>query len=116
MNTKELIIRLIKEELRNKRLMHSLEELGFDCTFFTLNISRVVLELAGFSAITDEMQDWYFQQIEKALVEITFWNLNEKLDKWALTIYVELLEKRLKGKSSPQKDVVTNESVSHALP
>jgi len=116
MNTKELIIRLIKEELRNKRLMHSLEELGFDCTFFTLNISRVVLELAGFNEITDEMQDWYFQQIEKALVEITFWNLNEKLDKWVLTIYVELLEKRLKGKSSPQKNVVTNESVSHALP
>jgi len=115
MNTKELIIRLIKEELRNKRLMYSMEELGFDCSFFTLKISRVILELAGFSEITDEMHDWYFQQIEKALSEITFWNLKEMLNKWSLIIYVELLEKRLKEKSLPQKNVVTNESVSHTL-
>lgn len=115
MNTKELIIRLIKEELRNKRLMHSLEELGFDCTFFTLKISRVILELAGFSEITDEILDWYFQQVEKALVEITFWNLNEMLDKWSLTIYVELLEKRLKGKSSSQNEVIANVSIGQTL-
>ncbi|MBN2523833.1 MAG: hypothetical protein JXB24_11210 [Bacteroidales bacterium] len=95
--------------------MHSLEELGFDCTFFTLKISRVILELAGFSEITDEILDWYFQQVEKALVEITFWNLNEMLDKWSLTIYVELLEKRLKGKSSSQNEVIANVSIGQTL-
>jgi len=42
MNTEKLIIHLIREELRNKRLMHSLEDLGFDCFFFILNISQII--------------------------------------------------------------------------
>ncbi len=95
MNTRDLVIHLIKEELRNKRLMHSLEELGFDCSFFTLNISQVILELAGFKERTDELYHWYFDLIENALEEITFWNLHEMLDKWSMNIYVELLEKQL---------------------
>ena len=79
MKNKELVIHLIREELRNKRLMHSLEFLGFDCSFFTLNICQVILELAGFQERTDELCIWYFELIEKALEEITFWNLDEML-------------------------------------
>jgi len=106
MNNKELVIHLIREELRNKRLMHSLEFLGFDCSFFTLNISHVILELSGFQERPDELYVWYFELIEKALEEITFWNLDEMLDKWSKNLYIELLEKRLK-----ENTVLHNESV-----
>jgi hypothetical protein len=98
MNYKDLTIHLIREELRNKRLMHSLEDLGFDCSFFTLNISQQILELTGFDKRPDELYNFYFEWIEKALKEITFWNLDEMLDKWSLKIYVELLEIRLSEK------------------
>ena len=106
MRNKELVIHLIREELRNKRLMHSLEYLGFDCSFFTLNICQVILELSGFQERSDELYVWYFELIEKALEEITFWNLDEMLDKWSKNLYIELLEKRLK-----EKPVIHNESV-----
>ena len=93
MNTEKLIIHLIREELRNKRLMHSLEDLGFDCSFFTLNISQVILELAGFQKRTDTLYEWYFKRIETALEEITFWNLDEMLNKWSITIWNAIQEK-----------------------
>ena len=108
MNTKELIIHLIREELRNKRLMHSLEYLGFDCSFFTLNISHVILELAGFQERPDELYEWYFALIDNALEETTFWNLDEMLDKWSVRIYVELLEKRLSEKQAVSQHAVGN--------
>jgi hypothetical protein len=98
MKNKDLVIHLIREELRNKRFMFSLEELGFDCSFFTFNISHVILELAGFDKRTDELFVWYFKLIDKAMEEITFWNLREMLDKWSVYIYIELLEMQLHEK------------------
>jgi hypothetical protein len=98
MKNKDLIIHLIREELRNKRFMFSLEDLGLDCSFFTLNISQVILELAGFNKRTDELYQWYFELIDAALEETTFWNLDEMLDKWSANIYMDLLEMRLQEK------------------
>lgn len=99
MNNKELVIHLIREELRNKCLMYSLRDLGFDCSSYTLNISQQILEFAGFKDKPDELYQWYFKLIDKALEEITFWNLDEMMDKWSLNIYIELLEMRIKDMS-----------------
>jgi len=94
MKTSYLIIHLIHEELRNKRLMHSLEDLGFDCSAFTLNISQEILELSGFKERSDELYEWYFKLIDKALEEITFWNMEDTLEKWAMDIHKELKRKK----------------------
>jgi hypothetical protein len=103
MNTKDLVIHLIREELRNKLLMFSLEDLGFDCSYYMLNISGVVLELAGFHERPDELHDWYFQWVEKALEEITFLNLKEMLDKWSIVIWEAMEEKLGEGGSWQQQ-------------
>ena len=58
-----------------------------------MNISHVILELAGFEERTDELFDWYFELVEKAMEEITFRNLTEMLNKWAEEIWKELKEK-----------------------
>jgi hypothetical protein len=97
MNNKELIIHLIREELRNKLLMYSLRNLGFDCTSYTLSICEEILTLAGFTEKPDNLYQWYFKLIDNALEEITFWNLDEMMEKWSLSIYIELLEARLNG-------------------
>lgn len=86
MENKTLIVQLIREDLRNKRLTCSLEDIGFDCSYYMLNISTVILELAGYKTQTDAMQEWYVKQTEKAMKEITFANLNNMLDKWSKTI------------------------------
>jgi len=100
MNNKELVVHLIREELRNKCLMYSLRDLGFDCSSYTLNISQEILDLVGFPEKSNELYQWYFKLIDKALQEITFWNLDEMMDKWSLNIYIELLELRLQEKAS----------------
>ena len=105
MNNKELLVHLIREELRNKCLMYSLGDLGFDCSSYTLNISQEILDLVGFQEKTDELYQWYFKLIDKALIEITFWNLDEMMDKWSLNIYIELLELRLQEKASNKEGV-----------
>ena len=96
---KELIIHLIGEQIRNMYLMHSLENLGFDCSSYTLSISQEILELAGFNEKLDELYQWYFNLIDKAIEEITFLNLDEMMNKWSLNIYIELLEARLQEKA-----------------
>jgi len=92
---KKLVIHLIREELRNKFLMNTLRRLGFDCTSYTLIISEQILTFAGFSEKPDNLYQWYFQIIDKAVEEITFLNLDEMLDKWSVNIYIELLEAKL---------------------
>lgn len=106
MNNKELVVHLIREELRNKCLMYSLRDLGFDCSSFTLNISQEILDLVGFQEKSNELYQWYFKLIDKALVEITFWNLDEMMDKWSLNTYIELLELRLQEKASNKDGVI----------
>ena len=107
MQTKDLILHLIREELRNKRLIFSLEETGFDCSDYMLSISRVILELVGFTEITDELDDWFYGLIVKALEEITYHNLEEMLQKWPLELYIELLA----GKKPGRNEIMCNEQL-----
>ena len=69
----------------------SLEDIGFDCIVYTINVSPIILELMGFPTIPDELSGCYGELIEKALKEMTFWNLEKMLDKWPKIIYRELL-------------------------
>ena len=99
MNTKDSVIHLIREELSNKSVIQPLIILGFDCSYFTLDVSHIILEMAGFNKIEDDLIDWYYGLINKALKEINLYNLDDMLDKWSKDIYIELLEKKLKEKS-----------------
>lgn len=96
MSNEELVIRLIREELRCKKLTFSLENLGFECIVYTINISPVILELIGFQKISDELSDFYNELIEKALEETNYWNIEKMLEKWPLLIYIELQKLALK--------------------
>jgi len=73
-----------------------LESLDFNCFSYTISISQEILELTRFHEEPDELYQWYFNLIDKALEEITFMNLDEKMSKWLLNIYIELLNQRLK--------------------
>lgn len=77
--------------------MDSLENMGFDCSSYTLNISEEILTLVGFQEKTDNLFQWYFDLIDKALQETTFWNLDEMMEKWSMKIYSELMAIKLNG-------------------
>lgn len=89
---KKLIIKLIREELKNKYLMYSLEKLGFDCSFYILNVSDIILELAGYNEKAGHLHRRYHQQMEKILNETDYKTIDKILDK-----YPEILYKMLKN-------------------
>lgn len=98
---RELLIHLIQEELRNKYLMQSLENLGFDCSPYYLNISSEIIELAGVKEKTDEFYQWYNELLYNAVDGITFMNFDELLEILSLDIYTQL-EKEVLLKEKPK--------------
>jgi hypothetical protein len=90
MKTKHIIIHLIGEQIRNQILITSLENLGFDCTTYTLNISETILSLLGYKHKTDKLYRRYFDLIEKAVKETDYCNIDEKLREWSEIIYNEI--------------------------
>ena len=92
MNNQKLTIHLIGEQIRNQVLILALENLGFDCTMYTLNISEVILTLFAFNPITDELYQRYFALIETAVKETTYLNMDEMIGKWSVIIYAKLIE------------------------
>ena len=68
----------------------SLEKLGFDCTIYTLNISETILNLVGFKKKTDQLYKHYFELVEKAVKETSYYNMDESISRWSKVIFNEL--------------------------
>ncbi|AHW62330.1 hypothetical protein SAMN05444285_1624 [Draconibacterium orientale] len=90
MKKQQLINHLIQEQIRNQILILALEKLGFDCTQYTLNISEEILTLLGFKAKPDRLYQHYFELIEKAVEDTSYYNMDEKLTKWCGIIFNKL--------------------------
>jgi len=96
---KNLIIHLIGEQIKNQVLILALENIGFDCTNYTLNISEEILSLVGFSEKSDDLFQRYFELLENAVKETTYLNMDEMLRKWSGVIFRELQEIKHRGLS-----------------
>ena len=94
MDTEKITIHLILADLINKYYNHAFMVLGFDLSFFTLNIDDVIFELAGFQEVPDGLHKWYSDLVDLALREANHWNFGNMQDKWPPIIYNMLLEKR----------------------
>jgi len=86
-------MRLVMEELRNKRLIYSLEEIGFDCSMYAMNISSTIIRLAGCPDINDELMEWYMDLVDDAVKGLTVWNLKENIKNYASQICLKLQER-----------------------
>ena len=92
MDNQKLAIHLIGEQIRNQVLIFSLENLGFDCSIYTLNISENILTLVGFNNKTDGLYQRYFEMIENAIKETSYLNMDEMMIKWSKVIYFRLYD------------------------
>lgn len=54
----EIMLFLISEEMKNRRHVNRLMEVGFDCTY-TCDLSALILSLAGFEQRSDSLYEWY---------------------------------------------------------
>jgi len=89
---KELILTLIKADMRNVKLIQGLEHAGALVEHFYSDLSVVILKLIGFEDAerTDELYALYDTKMH-ALVDVSVEVFREKLPYLAVDFYNELL-------------------------
>lgn len=95
---KELILQLLKQELKSYRFFNGLREVGLDDSFYHSDFSSLVLTYIGFDDEENATYDFYFALLEK--YSDLFQPNEETVMKLALGVYVELVEElKAKGKN-----------------
>ncbi|MBN2828166.1 MAG: hypothetical protein JXQ26_09250 [Tissierellales bacterium] len=66
---------------------------------YTLNISEIILTLAGFDQRADSLYQKYSALVETAVKETSYHNMDEMISKWSNVIFRELQDIKLHGHS-----------------
>lgn len=105
-NKKELIISLIKDNLKNTRLVIGLDKLGLDSCKYHLQLSDTVFKLIGFKS--DEHEEKVFEEYVKASAKVSSIDIftnPEKLESLANKIYENLIrEQELQNQKIKKKN------------
>jgi hypothetical protein len=93
-DSKEIILRLIKADFCNNKLIFGLENAGMELKDFHGDLDIVILFLMGFDLKNreDELHDFYYEKM-KSLLEVEVKNFREHLNRLAEEMYEELKQK-----------------------
>lgn len=86
---KELILQLLKQELKSYRFFNGLREIGLDDSFYHSDFSSLVLTYIGFDDEENATYDLYFALLEK--YSALFQPNEETVIKHAQSVYMELV-------------------------
>ncbi|MDN5210478.1 hypothetical protein QQ020_00415 [Fulvivirgaceae bacterium BMA12] len=90
----ELIVFLIKEELKNVKFTNDLSRAGVDTCIGFLDFSPLISAIIGFeNSPSDEFTEWYFERQTELVENIDVRNDQELLEQ-AFNFYVDLLVKK----------------------
>ena len=94
---KELILTLIKTDMRNVKLIKGLENAGALVEHFYSNLNMIVLALIGFKKAqrTDALYALYDKKMD-TLIDIDVADFTDRLNQLAHDFYKELLLEKLK--------------------
>ena len=92
---KEIIIALIKDDIKNTRLVTRLNQLGLEASNYHWNICDVIFKLLGFEDTlqTEETYQYYIEKTQK-VSEIDFSETHFSLDNIVLEIFDNLASKK----------------------
>lgn len=85
----EIVLYLIREDLKNAKLMNGLSKIGFsDCPYRSYHGS-IVLPCIGFEELNDALHEFYIKLIDQncELIE----DDSEEITRRAMNVYVELM-------------------------
>lgn len=93
---KELILALIKADMRNVKLIHGLESAGALVEHFYTDLSVVILKLIGFEEAerTDALYELYDEKMNM-LIDVSVYEFTERLNYLVVDFYNELLVRKL---------------------
>lgn len=84
----EIMLFLISEEMKNRRHVNRLMEVGFDCTYIC-DLSPLILSLAGFEQRTDSLYEWYKELLDTYCEKVSPADIEEWKEA-AFEMYVEI--------------------------
>jgi hypothetical protein len=70
----DLILFLIKNELLSTRFMNQLSTIGFDTSFFSIELGTAILSLMGFKSRTDALWEWYYNTVDSYATKVCLEN------------------------------------------
>jgi hypothetical protein len=85
----EVILQLIREELKSRKFFNSLTQLGLDNCYYQPNLDNLIMAYVGLQDDDNQTFDFYYSVIERRSELI---NKNkESVIEQALEVYVELV-------------------------
>jgi hypothetical protein len=91
----EIAVYLIKAELKNKKFVSTLEQVGLDPALCSVDFSSLILKLIGFESNSDKVFDFYSRLLESSTNDFDLREGEELLNKAAFKFYLELeMEKK----------------------
>jgi hypothetical protein len=90
----ELILFIIKEDLKNTKLFNALESAGLTDCFYRADFAALVLGYMGFDDIPDDLQEFYADLISKYAEKIE--PDNRVIIEYAFEVYSEILIEKKK--------------------
>jgi len=88
----ELLLLLIKEELKSAKLFNGLAKLGLEDCYYQPNLSNIILTQAGFDDCPDELMNFYVALVDKYSERIE--NDDEVILQQAMELYSELMNEK----------------------
>jgi hypothetical protein len=89
----EFTLFMIKEELKANKLFSTLNQVGFDGSYYHSDYSTVILESVGFKEESNEVLDFYFGLVRAYCKKVE--DDDAKTTKQAFKFYIDLvIEKR----------------------
>jgi hypothetical protein len=91
--SKSLVIDLIKNDLKNTRLVSGLSELGLDACKYYLTIGDAVFSLMGLEERrrSEKLREEYSEDLSR-ITEVDIFEYPDKLDLLATVIYMKLVK------------------------
>jgi hypothetical protein len=107
-NRVNLILQLLREEIKHSTLTNAFDKLGMDTAQYTTNMGGLILGLCGGDERTDELLEWYYKKLDEYSNE----NLNGELElnELAFNFYTDITV-FLKSGDSIQKHGTSNETI-----
>jgi hypothetical protein len=94
----ELAIYLIREELRSRKLVRGLEQVGLDPMFSQADFSKLVLSAIGYNSQPDELCEWYYSMVDEYTMRFDHDDMEMLLEQ-SFNFYLDLeMERRVRKK------------------
>lgn len=92
----EIILFMIREELKNRKLTSGLDNIGFDSSHCSLDMGILILAFMGFDSRPDELFRWYYDTLD-IYAEQADPHKNDRLNQLAFDFYIEIEMKKRTG-------------------